>query len=584
MKEDSGGIITIIDISKAFDTVPHGEISQSLMNKGVPSPICEYIQKMYIGCKTIIYCRDKKTLPVDILRGVKQGDPLSPLLFNLIIDPIIGTLDETTEGIKLENENISVLAFADDLVLLAKDKETADKQNRLINEYLDDLKMKVSAEKCTTFEIKRQNKTWFLGDPQLTLGQQRIPYADPEAAIKYLGTNFNPWRGLCKTSIKEIIDAARTVKQLKLKPHQKINLIRTYLLPRYIHKLVANPPPLGTLDLIDKELKTIIKEILHLHPSTTDGLIYTDKSHGGLGIQRVANIVKLAKLKHSILMTRSEDNAVKIALNGQEGMVKRYATSIGLQWPCGIEEIEETRKKLKRADTNKWKTLISQGQGIKEFFGDKTGNAWLYNPEMLRPSRYLDALKLRTNTYGTKAALHRAKRDIDINCRRCGVQVETLGHILGLCTHTKNKRIKRHDEICDLIAKNVSKEYVIFREPEVEVNGDRRKPDMVIKDHDKVYVVDVTVRYENNDSLNKAYKEKENKYKETAEIMRRDLKAKESRVLPVVIGSRGAVPRATIENLKVLGLQTKHALTASLIALRSSIEMANEFLDYDHTT
>ena len=584
MKEDSGGIITIIDISKAFDTVPHGEISQSLMNKGVPSPICEYIQKMYIGCKTIIYCRDKKTLPVDILRGVKQGDPLSPLLFNLIIDPIIGTLDETTEGIKLENENISVLAFADDLVLLAKDKETADKQNRLINEYLDDLKMKVSAEKCTTFEIKRQNKTWFLGDPQLTLGQQRIPYADPEAAIKYLGTNFNPWRGLCKTSIKEIIDAARTVKQLKLKPHQKINLIRTYLLPRYIHKLVANPPPLGTLDLIDKELKTIIKEILHLHPSTTDGLIYTDKSHGGLGIQRVANIVKLAKLKHSILMTRSEDNAVKIALNGQEGMVKRYATSIGLQWPCGIEEIEEMRKKLKRADTNKWKTLISQGQGIKEFFGDKTGNAWLYNPEMLRPSRYLDALKLRTNTYGTKAALHRAKRDIDINCRRCGVQVETLGHILGLCTHTKNKRIKRHDEICDLIAKNVSKEYVIFREPEVEVNGDRRKPDMVIKDHDKVYVVDVTVRYENNDSLNKAYKEKENKYKETAEIMRRDLKAKESRVLPVVIGSRGAVPRATIENLKVLGLQTKHALTASLIALRSSIEMANEFLDYDHTT
>lgn len=343
-------------------------------------------------------------------------------------------------------------------------------------------------------------------------------------------------------------------------------------MPRYIHKLVANPPPLGTLDLIDKELKTIIKEILHLHPSTTDGLIYTDKSHGGLGIQRVANIVKLAKLKHSILMTRSEDNAVKIALNGQEGMVKRYATSIGLQWPCGIEEIEETRKKLKRADTNKWKTLISQGQGIKEFFGDKTGNAWLYNPEMLRPSRYLDALKLRTNTYGTKAALHRAKRDIDINCRRCGVQVETLGHILGLCTHTKNKRIKRHDEICDLIAKNVSKEYVIFREPEVEVNGDRRKPDMVIKDHDKVYVVDVTVRYENNDSLNKAYKEKENKYKETAEIMRRDLKAKESRVLPVVIGSRGAVPRATIENLKVLGLQTKHALTASLIALRSSIE------------
>ena len=150
---------------------------------------------------------------------------------------------------------------------------------------------------------------------------------------------------MCKTSIKEIIDVARTVKQLKLKLHQKINLIRTYLLPRYIHKLVANPPPLGTLDLIDKQLKTIIKEILHLHPSTTDGLIYTDKSHGGLGIQWVANIVKLAKLKNSILMIRSEDNAVKIAFNGQEGMVKKYAIHRPTMWNRRNRDCTQKTKK-----------------------------------------------------------------------------------------------------------------------------------------------------------------------------------------------------------------------------------------------
>lgn len=169
--------------------------------------------------------------------------------------------------------------------------------------------------------------------------------------------------------------------------------------------------------------------------------------------------------------------------------------------------------------------------------------------------------KLRTNTYGTRIALHKTKNNIDINCRKCGIQIETLGHILGLCIHTKNKRIRRHHEICDLIARNVSKEHATFREPEIEVNGDRCKLGMVIKDHDKVYsdVYDVTVRYENNDSLNKAYKEKEIKYKDTAETFKRDLKAKEGRVLPV-IGSRGSMPRATIENLKVLGVQTKHAL------------------------
>ena len=54
--------------------------------------------------------------------------------------------------------------------------------------------------------------------------------------------------------------------------------------------------------------------------------------------------------------------------------------------------------------------------------------------------------------------------------------------------------MKRYDEICDLIANNVSKEYAIFREPEIKINGEICKPDMVIKDHEKVSVVDITVR------------------------------------------------------------------------------------------
>ncbi|PBC25107.1 reverse transcriptase [Apis cerana cerana] len=80
------------------------------------------------------------------------------------------------------------------------------------------------------------------------------------------------------------------------------------------------------------------------------------------------------------------------------------------------------------------------------------------------------------------------------------------------CIHRPSMAI--YNEICDLIANNVSKEYAIFREPEIEINGERRKPDMVIKDHEKGYVVDVTVRYENNDSLMKAYKENETTAKE----------------------------------------------------------------------
>ena len=76
---------------------------------------------------------------------------------------------------------------------------------------------------------------------------------------------------------------------MNLKPHQKIELINKFLLPRFIYKLIVNPPSLGTLDQIGHEVKQIIKNILHVHPSTIDGLIYTGKSHGGLGIMNLTN-------------------------------------------------------------------------------------------------------------------------------------------------------------------------------------------------------------------------------------------------------------------------------------------------------
>ncbi|CAK9796556.1 Retrovirus-related Pol polyprotein from type-2 retrotransposable element R2DM [Anthophora plagiata] len=424
-----------------------------------------------------------------------------------------------------------------------------------------------------SFQVISKNKTWHLEDPKIKMGRQSIPYADPEKVIQYLGATVSPWQGLRKFSEQVILDSIKAIKKMKLKPYQKVNLIRTYFLPRFIHQLVANPPSLGLLDQIDHEIKGEIKNILHLHPSTTDGLTYTDKSHGGLGVQRVANNVKITKHKNAIKMMASDDIIVRNAFKRQEGHIKKYASSIGLQWPSNMEQIETIRKSLKRKDTDKWKNLISQGQEVSEFFSDKIGNAWLYHPELLKPSRYLDALKLRTNTFGTKVALNRAKKNLDVRCRRCGVQAETLGHILGNCIQTKSLRIKRHNEICKLIVQNMPQHWAVFEEPAVNVVGELKKPDLVIKDQEKVYVVDVTVRYEDKDNLQKPYKQKIHKYQDTAEIIRIKTMGTEAEIIPIVIGCRGAMPKNTINNLKRLGLKKKDMLTASLIALRSSIEI-----------
>jgi len=71
---------------------------------------------------------------------------------------------------------------------------------------------------------------------------------------------------------------------------------------------------------------------------------------------------------------------------------------------------------------------------------------------------------------------------------------------LGMCHHTKNKRIKRRYEIKHFIAERLPQRFSTFIEPVVNVGGDLKKPDLVIKDQDRLIVVDVTVRYENRTS------------------------------------------------------------------------------------
>jgi len=57
-----------------------------------------------------------------------------------------------------------------------------------------------------------------------------------------------------------------------------------------------------------------------------------------------------------------------------------------------------------------------------------------------------------------------------------------LRHILGMCMHTESKRITRHDEIKDFIAERAPERFSVFVEPVVNVSGDLKKLDLIIKD------------------------------------------------------------------------------------------------------
>ena len=105
--------VVFLDLAKAFNTVTHESIKKALWGKGVPTEVIKGVMEMYKGAT--------RSQEVNINAGVKQGCPLSPLLFNIIMDELIERAKQRKVGIKVGKEVVGVMAFADDLVLLAED-------------------------------------------------------------------------------------------------------------------------------------------------------------------------------------------------------------------------------------------------------------------------------------------------------------------------------------------------------------------------------------------------------------------------------------------------------------------------------
>ena len=217
-------------------------IGEGLRRKGVPEHLTKVIENLYFGCATNIRTRDEGVRN-ELKRVVKQGDPLSPLLFHLAMESILKRLTNDTQGINMDGEHrIAALAFADDLIMVGKDRDEAQNQLELLDNYLTTLGMSLAYSKCAAFEIKARRKTWLIKDPKLTMRNENIRYVQPDETFPYLGALYSPWAGIRKgTAIQNVMKAIRGLRRICLKPWQKIEIPQKYLIPRYIYILTTSP-------------------------------------------------------------------------------------------------------------------------------------------------------------------------------------------------------------------------------------------------------------------------------------------------------------------------------------------------------
>ena len=85
--------LAFLDVSKAFDSVSHATLLLAAERMGAPGPFISYLTTLCSEASTVLHVDGRFSDPLKQNRGIRQGDPLSPLLFNCVIDWALASLD-----------------------------------------------------------------------------------------------------------------------------------------------------------------------------------------------------------------------------------------------------------------------------------------------------------------------------------------------------------------------------------------------------------------------------------------------------------------------------------------------------------
>ncbi|GAQ77988.1 DNA/RNA polymerase superfamily protein with reverse transcriptase domain [Klebsormidium nitens] len=177
-----------VDFRKAFDMVPREKLWTRLEELGVGDRMLQSVRSMYSNVR----CRVRGAGWVseesfESSRGVKQGCPLSPLLFGLYIDGLEDVIGGTADNPELSGVEVPFLAFADDVVLLSTSAAGLQKKLGLLEEF--------SKESGLPVNLQKTEVVVFGGQFAVQKVRNEFQYAGERVAIaqsyRYLGVQFH---------------------------------------------------------------------------------------------------------------------------------------------------------------------------------------------------------------------------------------------------------------------------------------------------------------------------------------------------------------------------------------------------------
>lgn len=177
--------LVFVDLKAAFDTVSREKLWSCLEELEVSPKLRKVIKSVYRRVTGEVRIKSVKSSEFEMQRGIKQGDSLSPFLFNIYMDRILKLCKRNMPKVTVGYRNmcpiqLQSLLYADDIILLADSRESTQKILDKWNEIIQQMDMKVNTEKTKIM------KTSGLKEQQdIKCGEDKLEYV---STFEYLGT------------------------------------------------------------------------------------------------------------------------------------------------------------------------------------------------------------------------------------------------------------------------------------------------------------------------------------------------------------------------------------------------------------
>ena len=116
LKENIPGLMIFIDFHKAFDTIEWNYLVSYLKAFQFGPDFIRWVKTLYKNIQSCVINNGLTTDYFALERGVRQGDPLSPYLFVVVVETLAIAIQQTTaiKGITISKEETKLLQYADD--------------------------------------------------------------------------------------------------------------------------------------------------------------------------------------------------------------------------------------------------------------------------------------------------------------------------------------------------------------------------------------------------------------------------------------------------------------------------------------